>query len=219
MGTLPTMAQAEPASGVVKFAEWLQAHGVETGRAVDIGSGKGRNAVYLAGLGYAVEALEYIALARKITDERAALQGVSSLVHTQDVEIDKPWPYPDEAFDLAIDSFSSIDIETRSGREMYRDEMLRTLKPGGYALVTVCSAEDEWEAELIAKHPGLEPNSTLWPENGKFQKDYSEAELREFYQGFEICELRTIQKKTFKLGRDGVATNFWVVLRKENDGA
>lgn len=93
-------------------------------------------------------------------------------------------------------------------------EMLRTLKPGGYALVNVCSADDEWEKELIANHPGPEPNSTIWPQNGKFQKDYTEEELRETYEDFEIMELRKISKPAFKLGRDGIATNLWLVLRK-----
>ena len=161
-GTLPTMANIEPASGVVQFIDWLK--------------------------------LQNVALAGKAVD------------------ID--WQIDDNFFDLAIDSFSSIDIETKLGRERCRDEMYRTLKPGGYALVTVCSAEDEWEKELIASHPGPEPNSTIWPQNGKFQKDYDETELREFYKTFDIVELKRISKPAFKLGRDGTATNLWVVLRK-----
>lgn len=216
-GTLNRMANEHPASGVVLFTEWLKEHGVKLGgKAVDIGAGKGRNSLYLAQLGYEVEALEYIALAREHIVERAKSKGVSKTVHARDVAIDESWPYADATFDVAVDSFSSIDIETLSGREMCRDEMLRTLKPGGYALVTVCSAEDEWEAELIANHPGPEPHSTIWPQNGKFQKDYTEDELCAFYAdgAFEICELRTIQKKTHKLGRDGTATNLWLVMRR-----
>ncbi|QQS19603.1 methyltransferase domain-containing protein [Candidatus Saccharibacteria bacterium] len=213
--TLSRMANEHPASGVVKFINWLHANGVKpSGRAVDIGSGKGRNAVFLASLGYKVEALEYIELARKVTEQLAKSQGVAKDVTAKNIEIDMPWPYADDTFDIAIDSFSSIDIETKAGREMCRDEMLRTLKSGGYALVTVCSADDEWEKELIRDSPGSEPNSTLWPQNGKFQKDYTKDELRNFYSVFEVCELQTITKKTYKLNRDGTATNFWLVLRK-----
>ena len=93
--------------------------------------------------------------------------------------------------------------------------MYRTLKHGGYALVTVCSVDDEWERELLANHPGPEPNSTIWPSNGKFQKDYSEEELREFYEMFTVHELKTIQKPAHKLRRDGTATNFWLVIQKK----
>jgi SAM-dependent methyltransferase len=214
--TLPTMANVEPASGVVLFIDWLEEHQVPaTGNAVDIGSGKGRNSVHLAKTGYKTWALEYIEPALEIAKKLAKKNAVDTKSHFELMDIDKSWKFSDNFFDIAIDSFSSIDIETRKGREICRDEMLRTLKPGGYALVTVCSAEDEWEKELIANYPGSEPNSTVWPQNGKFQKDYTETELREFYQDFEIIELQSISKPAFKLGRNGIATNLWVVLRKK----
>ncbi len=212
--SLTKMAGEEPAGGVVAFVRWLNEHAAKPGRAVDIGSGKGRNAIYLARCGYEVDALEYVALARNITDTLAKANGMQAHVHTKDVEIDHIWTYEDATFDIAIDSFASIDVETRHGREICRNEMYRTLKTGGYALVTVCSADDEWERELIANHPGPEPNSTMWPTNEKFQKDYTEQELREFYKIFNIRELKTIQKPAHKLGRDGIATNFWLVLQK-----
>ncbi len=209
------MAGKKPASGVVMFMEWLKERGIKPGRAVDIGSGKGRNAIYLAQQGYDVEALEYIALARQHTEKLAESAGVAAKVQVKNVDIDGAWPYANNTFDVAIDSFASIDIETLGGREICRDELYRTLKPGGYALVTVCSNEDEWERELIANHPGPEPNSTIWPSNGKFQKDYSESELRTFYAMFSLCELKTISKQAHKLGRTGIATNFWLILQKK----
>lgn len=213
--TLPRMANVEPASGVELFTDYLQKHGfVLSGKAVDIGAGKGRNSVYLASLGFEVWALDYIQSAITAAEQLAKSKGVIDNIHFQLSEIDTAWQFDDAFFDIAIDSFSSIDIETKSGRETYRDEMFRTLKPGGYALVTVVSADDEWEKELIGAHPGPEPNSTIWPQNGKFQKDYDEAELRQFYKAFEIMELKKISKTTFKLGREGKATNLWVILRK-----
>ncbi len=213
--SLTKMAGEEPASGVVAFVQWLKEYAAKPGHAVDIGSGKGRNAIYLAQQGYVVDALEYIAIARQHTKTLAKAKGLETKVHSKDVEIDGRWPYEDNVFDVAIDSFASIDVETLEGRRHCRDEMYRTLKHGGYALVTVCSVDDEWERELLANHPGPEPNSTIWPSNGKFQKDYSEEELREFYEMFTICELKTIHKPAHKLGRNGTATNFWLVIQKK----
>lgn len=210
------MANVEPASGVMLFTDWLKEHGVPlSGKAVDIGAGKGRNSVHLAKLGFEVWALEYIEPAIAAAKQLAVSSDVTDKIHFELAEVDTTWQFEGNFFDVAVDSFSSIDIETRQGREKCRDEMYRTLKPGGYALVTVCSADDEWEKELIANHPGPEPNSTLWPQNGKFQKDYDEAELREFYKAFEVVELQKISKPAFKLGREGMATNFWMVLRKQ----
>lgn len=214
--TLPTMGNVEPAGGVVLFTDWLMQHHISpVGRAVDIGAGKGRNCVHLATIGYETWALEYIEPALETARQLAKKNSVDAKSYFELMDIDKPWKFSDNFFDIAIDSFSSIDIETKQGRVVCRDEMFRTLKPGGYALVTVCSAEDEWEKELIANHPGPEPNSTIWPQNGKFQKDYTETELRKFYKDFKIIELQSISKPAFKLGRTGIATNFWVVLRKK----
>lgn len=214
-GTLPTMSNVEPASGVVLFTDYLKEHSVPfIGTAVDIGAGKGRNSVHLAKLGFETYALEYIQPAIDIATQLAKNNEVSDKIRFRLAEIDNVWDFDDNYFNVAIDSFSSIDIETLEGRETCRNEMHRTLKPGGYALVTVCSADDEWERELIVNHPGPEPNSTLWPQNGKFQKDYDEQELRDFYSQFEIVELQKISKPAFKLGREGTATNFWLVLRK-----
>jgi len=215
-GTLPTMANVKPTNGVVMFADYLKEHNVSlAGKAVDIGAGKGRNSIYLAELGFDVYALEYIEPAVEAARQLADHKNVTDKVTFINTEVDSPWDFPDNFFDVAIDSFASIDIETREGRETCRDEMFRTLKPGGYALVNVCSTNDEWEKELIANHPGSEPNSTVWPQNGKFQKDYDEPELREFYKEFEVVELHEISKPgAFKLGREGTATNFWMLLKK-----
>jgi ubiquinone/menaquinone biosynthesis C-methylase UbiE len=215
LATLPTMANVEPASGVLQFTEYLKEQGVVLrGKAIDIGAGKGRNSVHLAKIGFEVWALEYIKPALEAAKKLADSNKVADEIHFMDAEIDSVWQFEDNFFDLAVDSFSSIDIETKKGRETCRDEMFRTLRSRGYGLVNVCSADDEWEEDLIANHPGPELNSTVWPQNGKFQKDYDEAELLEFYKKFEIIELKKISKPAFKLGREGIATNLWLVVKK-----
>ena len=213
--TLPSMASVEPYLGVVAFAEYLTDYQIKPPRrVVDIGCGKGRNAIYLATLGYETYGLDYIPLALDTARQLAEQRDVSDRVRLFLAEIDKPWPFADHFFDVAIDCFSSIDIETKEGRAVYKQEMYRTLKPGGYALVTVVSANDEIESELIKHYPGEEKNSTLWPDNGKFQKNYDEEELRDFYREFHIAELREVQQPAFKLGQEFTATNYWVVLKK-----
>lgn len=213
--SLPTLASVESASGVVSFVQWLEVQQIKPpANVIDIGCGKGRNACYFASLGYSVYAIDYIQeaidSAKIVAQQKNLLKNITFCVSN----IDSFWPYQNNFFDIAIDSFSSIDIETTAGRQVYRDEMLRTLKPGGYALVTVVSADDEWEKKLIAQSPGKEPHSSIWPQNGKFQKNYRESELREFYKKFRIVELKTICKSAFKLDVAYTATNFWIVLQK-----
>ncbi len=212
---LPSMANSEPSGSVVQFIEWLERFAVPlSGNAVDIGCGKGRNAVYLARMGFDVWALDYIASALDVAKGLANQHNVLQRLQFMLTEIDAPWPLQDAFFDIAIDSFASIDIESQSGRSRCIDEMYRTLKPAGYALVTVVSSDDEWEKELIAKYPGSELNSTVWPQNGKFQKNYDEQELRELYHNFIIHKLEKISKPAFKLGKSYTATNFELILQK-----
>lgn len=210
--TLPSMADQKPSGGVVEFAKFLHKNGVTQGRAIDIGCGKGRNAVYLDEQGFNVDAMDYI---QEALDAARQLAG-SAEVNFIKAAIDQEWPFEDSIFDIAVDCFSSIDIETLEGRQKCRNEMLRTLKSGGYALAAVVSADDEWESNPEFTRPGSELNSVIWLQNGKFQKNYDEAELREFYKDFKIIDLQKITKPAFKMGRQGTATNYLMVLQKSS---
>lgn len=211
----PSYALPEPSGMVVTFVEYLKRHGgVTASTVVDIGCGKGRNSVYLAKEGFNVTGMDYIESAIASAQTATKQAGVMDRVSFSQAAIDTKWPFADNTFDLAVDCFASIDIETKAGREIYRNELYRTLKPEGCALICVVSSKDEYEAEMIATYPGEEKNSTYWPGNGKFQKDYDEAELREFYHMFTILELTEQQKPSQKMGRQYMATNYWMVVKK-----
>ncbi len=214
---LPALAEQKPASGVVKFIDFLKSQSVDIkGRAIDIGCGRGRNTVYLAELGLDVFAVDYIQPALDSAQKLAESKGVAEKVHLIHAAIDEPWDFPNDYFDFAIDCFSSIDIETKEGRQTYKNELLRTLKHGGYALVRVVSADDEWEIEAAKNATGSEPNSVIWKENGKFQKNYDEQELGDFYKDFMVLRIEKISKPATKAGRKGTATDFWMVIQKKS---
>lgn len=218
MTTLPSMASQKPNFGVMELVDYL---GPQLGNTivtiVDVGCGKGRNAVYLASKGCNVSAIDYIETAIEEAKNLASTNSVIERINFYLGNIDQIWPFDSNSFDMAIDSFASIDIETLEGRIICRNEMHRTLKPNGLALVLVVSANDEWEQELIKSHPGSESNSTYWPQNGKFQKNYDEQELKDFYTAnrqFSIVEFRNLSKPAFKLGRNYTSSNLWLLLRK-----
>lgn len=212
---LPSLAFNKPYSGVIQFCDFLQTHTINAhAKIIDIGCGKGRNAIFLAKQGYTVFGIDYIASAVKHTQELARKFKLEDTIIATCSDLDKTWPYENNFFDHAIDCFTSIDIETEKGRLKYKRELFRTLKPKGYAFIAVVSAEDEIEKEFIRLHPGPEKNSTIWPDNGKFQKDYDANELKDFYKEFNVVQLETITKKTFKLGRYYTATNLWLIIQK-----
>lgn len=211
---LPNLGKLKPSESLLFFLDFLKKEEVKShGKAIDIGSGKGRNSIYLAKAGYEVYAIDYIQSAIDQAKVFAQQENVPTIKFLR-TEIDSKWPFDDNFFDIAIDCYSSIDIETKEGREAYREELMRTLKPGGYALAVVVSINDEKEKELLKNSPGEEPNSAIWPETGKFQKNYDEKELREFYKDFEIVLLREVKKDSLKLGEHYKSTNIEVILRK-----
>jgi SAM-dependent methyltransferase len=214
--SLPSMANKKPTEGIIDLVQYFGPDWFKGKSIIDIGCGKGRNCVYLAQQGAQIFALDYIDQALKVAKDFAKEMKVENKINFICAQMDESWPFESDVFDLAIDSFSSIDVETQSGREKYRDELFRTLKPNGYALVLVVSCEDEFEKELIQNHPGSEPNSCIWPTNGKFQKDYSAEELTDFYSsaGFSIVELKKVEKRSFKMNRHFNAITFWCLIQK-----
>lgn len=150
----PKLASKERAESVAYFTEFLADKGVVNGNAVDVGCGQGRNAIFLAQKGFEVYAFDYVNSAIEETAKRAAEKKVN--LHLSLNAIDAPWPFSTDFFDIVVDSFSSIDVETIEGRKKYLSELQRTLKPGGFALVAVVSAEDEFEKEMMEKSPGKE---------------------------------------------------------------
>lgn len=214
---LPTLEYIEPSSGVRKFVSFLSGVKIMPPKKIlDIGCGKGRNAIYLARLGYDVYGLDYIQEAINFTKKSAKKNKLLTKIHLYTQDLGKKWPFKDNFFDLAVDCFASIDIETLKDRKKYKSELFRTLKFGGYALVMVVSTKDDIEREFLKTNPGPEKNSTIWPGSGKFQKDYDENELREFYKEFRIVALEEKSKTAFKLDKNFIATNYWLVLQKPN---
>lgn len=210
--SIPKLGTLTPANGVLYFETYISRIGIHPPkRVVDIGSGNGRNTLFFAQKGFYVYAIDYVQSALDHTKHEAKKLKIMNMIHLYPIAIDTRWPFNNNFFDLAIDNYSSIDIETKKGRKTYKEELLRTLKPGGYALVTVIAASDELEQTMVK---GEESNSTIWP-NGKFQKNYDEAELRKFYKEFEIVELKKVTKPAFKLAKHYTATNFRLILKKK----
>lgn len=213
---LPSLGQDEPSEAAKYFTDFLKSRLITLGKALDIGCGKGRNAIFLAEKGYKVYGFDYIESAIEYCRKLATKYNLQNKIDLKVATMDQPWPYQDDYFDISLDCFSSIDIETERGRKKYKAELWRTLKPGGYVMVSVVSANDEFEAKMIKESPGPERNSTIWPQNGKFQKDYDKDELLMFYDRFEKIELKEVKKQAFKLGIHYTATNYWLILRKPN---
>lgn len=99
---------------------------IPDGRALDIAAGTGRNAVFLADSGYAVDALDASVEGLRILRERAAERGVADRIET--IRGDVPtYGFPTEAYELITMSFYHTT-------DLFAD-VTEALVPGGYLFV------------------------------------------------------------------------------------
>jgi SAM-dependent methyltransferase len=151
---------------------------LQPGRAVDIGCGSGRNAIYLARHGFSVEGIDYSDTAIEWARERAAQAGVSvSFTRASVFEL----PPAAGSYDLVYDSGCFHHMAPHR-RAQYVELVVRALRPGGWLGLTCFRPEGGsgyTDAEVYERRSlggGL---------------GYSEERLRELWSGpLEIRRLR-----------------------------
>jgi SAM-dependent methyltransferase len=108
---------------------------IPTGRALDVATGTGRNAVFLADAGYDVDAIDQSQSGLEITRDRAGERGAAdrlTLVQTDIPEYD----FPTDRYDLvtisfyrAVDRFPDIKESLTDGGYLFVEHHLRSSAP------------------------------------------------------------------------------------------
>lgn len=182
----------DPADDLEKFGRWVERrhakakHGKEASPlrpgafAVDFGCGNGRNLVYLAkkfgmkGRGFDISE-EAVAQAEKARGTLAVSFAVRSIAGT----------FPelgDESADLALDMMTSHVLHAAE-REIFRTELLRVLKPGGWLFLKTFLADDDLHVtRLLRYHPADEEDSYIHPALGIYEHVWWEDKLRAFLE-------------------------------------
>ena len=114
------------------LAEWVDTGLIRPGRALDLGCGHGRNAVFLAQRGFAVEGVDYSQKAIDWAAERATEAGVTAAWQCRsvfDIEIEPG------SCDLVYDSGCFHNLPPHR-RRTYVDRVSAALKPGGWFALT-----------------------------------------------------------------------------------
>lgn len=217
MQTVPGHNSYVPSVGVVNFSDYVLQNGLcaKGDRLLDMGCGIGRNIPFLSrnftvtGSDYSAEGL------RKAKYELESIGVTPTLVEH---DLTEGWPFQSQSFDVAIDSLTSASMYTRASRQRFVSELHRVLRPGGVVLMRAVSNQDETERQLMDSSPGPEPLSSMWPGSNKFQKNFSEDEIRELYNTFDIIVMqRELKQSAKKLGRVVTAINWWVVAQKPSE--
>ena len=156
----------------------------------DLGTGNGRNLIYLAetfdmkGTGFDIsrEAIEQAKIASK--NKNLPLE---FFVHS----IAKPIPLPDDSQDIVLDMMASHFLNSEERARLLK-EIARILKPCGFLFFkTFLLDEDLHASRLLREHPAGEPGSYIHPEIGKAEHVFTENEIIDL-----LLPYFTIQKIT-----------------------
>lgn len=184
------------------LAEWVGSGPIAPGRALDIGCGHGRNAVYLATHGFQVEAIDVSATALQWARERAAEAKVDVAWRQQSVFNARLAP---GTYDLVHDSGCFHHIAPHR-REQYVDLVVDALRPGGWFSL-VCFRPEGGSGLTDAQ---VYERSTLGGGLG-----YTDAQLRATWsRGLDVQQVRAMRKQPAGSGLFG-EDFLWVLLARK----
>lgn len=160
-----------PSASLAEHARWilesLGGTAMEEPRALDLACGAGRNALYLAGLGYRVDALDVSAEALGRGEQAARAAGLSSAVSWIGHDLDRGLPpgLPDYDFIIILRYLDLSLVEAAAGH----------LRPGGHLLC---------EVHLESEEPVAGPrNPAFRARSGELRRAAGNLEIVEYSEG------------------------------------
>jgi SAM-dependent methyltransferase len=184
------------------LSQWIDESRLRPGRAIDLGCGNGRNAIFLARNGFSVEAVDYSRSAIEWARDRVAEASAAvSLVQQSVFELN----LTAGAYDLVYDSGCFHHIAPHR-RTAYVELVVRALKPGGWLGLTCFRPEGG---------SGYSDDEVYVRRSLGGGLGYTQERLREIWsQGLQIRVLRQMEKPVAGSGVFG--ENFlWVLLAQK----
>ncbi len=184
-----------PQADTLRFLKYLkkeEKYLVEERTVLDLGSGTGRNANYLADRGNTVIGIEISKTALMIAKNRARELGVT--VDYRLGDIGAPYEISDESIDVVLDVTSSNSLDEK-GREIYLNEVSRVLRSGGYFFVRALAKDGNKNVKnLLKQSPGREYDTYIVKEIGLTERVFSKEDFIKMYGAF--FKILHMEKKT-----------------------
>ena len=197
----------------IKFLRKVENVHPENLTILDLGSGTGKNANYLAEMGNNVAGLEISPTAIELARSRAKEMNVT--VDYKIADIGALYPFGNEYFDLIIDIMSSNSLNEKE-REIYLKEVHRVLKIGGHFFVrALCKDGDKNAKNLLRLNPGSEYDTYINKDMDLVERVFSHDDFIDMYSKyFEMQEL--IKKTNYaQFKTQFYKRNYWLAYMKK----
>ncbi len=194
------------------FIKWLRKTkhvNLEGLRVLDLGSGTGKNSLFLAERGSIVTGIELSKTAVKLSKDRAKQKNLEAKF--LEGSIGEKFPFAKNSFDLIIDVVSSNSLNDAE-RQSYLFEANRVLAPCGLMFVkALCKDYDKNVEKLLNKFPGKEADTYIMPGANLTERVFSEDDIKNLYSKyFKILNLERKSSYTQFQGKP-YKRNFWLM--------
>lgn len=152
-------------------------------KALDIGSGRGRNAVYLAQHGFKVDALDVNAAQLAVLDEIIETEGFESMISTELRDLNEN-PRIEGQYDVLVCTVVMMFLQPDTVAELL-SQMQAATNPGGLNII-VCPMDTE-----------------AYPQQETFSFTFKEGELSKLYEGWELLVYNEDVGQMHRRGPDG----------------
>jgi SAM-dependent methyltransferase len=168
---IPSSLRSAPSKALVQYGELIEFR--DWSPVLDVGCGNGRNAIYLAGKGCLVEAVDASPSALALLSARAREAGVLQNIRIRNEVLGKKWPIPDGAFSLTLDSYVSCHLLEDEVCDAFRHELRRVTRSGGLVYTAGFATDDEYYAGFLS---GESVRIVIDPNNGVAKRLYTRQE-------------------------------------------
>jgi ubiquinone/menaquinone biosynthesis C-methylase UbiE len=207
----------EPQNDFKRFVKYLRKKcevEIDGLRVLDLGSGTGKNSIYLAENGAIATGIEFSQTAINIAKERSKENSLNTNFIQK--SFGESFPFKDNSFDLTLDIMSSNSL-TEGEREVYLREVHRVLKPGGYFFVRLLALDGDKHAETLLKtRPGNEKGTYKLPDVEITERVLSKEEFTKYYSPF--FDFIKLEKKSGYMNVNGrlFKRNYWIAYLQNN---
>jgi ubiquinone/menaquinone biosynthesis C-methylase UbiE len=177
---IPSSFRQTPSNSVLWFEEYLKSQHMQPGKLLDIGAGKGRNAIHLAKNRFQVSCIDLLQENVSYISE----QNIDAKVH----DISEKFPFPDSEFDYVIDVFCFKHLTEHAPIQNYLAELKRVIKKGGVYHLSLASIDDSYYGPLLNNSPRPLDRMIVDPVTQIPSILYHQKHIEMLFKGFTLLE-------------------------------